>query len=320
MVERKLKKPYLGLSIHQDQMSLVLMEGKSVQKFGCKNLIQLFDVGSFESEDEFLNTQIEVLAELYKMIGSGEEVGVSLYSGMVHLKKIPVALGLGAEVIKEQLYWEAEQNLISPLNDYVIEYQRLPFQTSSGNPVFIMVLIRKKIISLIKKLIEEVGLKLVDVDVDIFSNIRSLVTNYNLKGDKLSVLIDVQREYMSFVFIKEQEFFLSHLIPLKNSGKFNDRDISEISKSIKKELRRLIFGHRIGSDIDDLNAVYLTGIEDIHEISERLRKNITVEIDILDPFRNLEIPASISGMEEVEKFPERFTSSIGVALKKSSVM
>lgn len=169
------KKPYIGLSINPDKICLVLMKNKSVQNLVSKNLIQSFDMETMISQDNFLDTQSDILTDLYQHLGAGKEVGISLYSGCVLIKRIPIALGLDKDFIKEQLYWEAQQSVISSLEDYIVDYQRLPFQTLSGNPIYVVVLIRKKVLSMLIKLVENTGMVLKDVDVDVFSNIRSLV-------------------------------------------------------------------------------------------------------------------------------------------------
>lgn len=307
--------PYIGLSINPDKICLVLMKNKSVQNLISKNLIQSFDMETMISQDNFLDTQSDILSELQQNIGTGNEVGISLYSGCVLIKRIPVALGLDKDFVKDQLYWEAQQFTISSLKDYIIDYQRLPFQTLSGNPLYIVVLIRKKILSMIRKLVENTGMVLKDVDVDVFSNIRSLIENYQL-NEEINILIDVQREYICFIFIKDEEFFLSNTISLKKNDGSVIVDISEINDFLIKELKRLIFGHKIINKIEDFDTIFLTGSESVYDLKDKLADQLQVPIEILNPFAKIKVVQSVSSKDVFQKHPEKFVSSIGVALKK----
>jgi len=291
------------------------MKHKSVQNLVSKHLLQSFDMETMISQNNFLDTQSVILTDLYEELGAGKEVGVSLYSGCVLIKRIPIALGLDKDFIKQQLYWEAQQFVISPLDDYIVDYQRLPFQTFSGNPLYVVVMLRKKILSTIRKLIHKTGLILKDIDVDVFSNIRSLVENYQLSG-RMNVLIDLQREYICIIFIKDEEFYLSYNISLKNKDNSTIVSVAEISDLLIKELRRLVFGHKIVNKIEDFDKMYLTGRDLIYDLQNKLSENTQVPIEILNPFSKIAISQSMSNNEIFKENPEKFTSSIGVALKK----
>jgi len=306
---------YIGLSINPDQMCLVLMRDNSVQNLVSKDLVQPFDMETMISHNKFLDTQIEVLQDLYKSLGSGQEVGVSLYSGCVLIKRIPIALGLDNHFIKGQLFWEAQQIIVSSLDDYIIDYQRLPFHTFSGNPLYVVVLIRKKILTIIKQLVEKTGMILKDIDVDVFSNIRSLSINYQVK-EGINIFVDLQREYICIIFIKDEEFFLSNIISLQKQDKTAIVNVAEISDLLLKELKRLIFGHKIVNKLDDINTIYLAGIESVHDLQEKLSQSINVPTEIVNPFSQITISQSVSNKDAYEENPEKFTSSVGVALKK----
>ncbi len=306
---------YIGLSINPDQMCLVLMQNNSIQNLASKDLVQSFDMETILSQNKFLDTQKEILQDLYKSLGSGQEVGISLYSGCVLIKRIPIALGLDNHIIKDQLFWEAQQFIVSSLGDYIIDYQRLPFQTFSGNPLYVVVLIRKKILAIIKQLVEKTGMILKDIDVDVFSNIRSLVVNYQIK-EGINVLVDLQREYICIIFIKNEEFFLSNIISLQKKDKTTIVNVAEISDLLLKELKRLIFGHKIVNKLEDINTIYLSGVELVHDLQGKLSQSIEVPTEIINPFSKITISKSVLNKDEYGKNPEKFTSSVGVALKK----
>ena len=309
-------KTMLGLSIHSDQICLIEMSDGLIQSIAYRELDKPFDLEAFRSEGELLNNQSEVLKDLYERTsGKGKEVGVVLHTGMVFIKKIPVSLGLEEEMIREHMQWEAGQFLIAPLDDYIVEYQRLPFQTSSGNPVYLLILVRKSVVEWLHSLLGKIGLFLKKVDVDAFSNIRALLANYDLDMEKISVLVDVQRESLAFVFIHQQEYFLSHRISLQEGGAASGfLDSSDVVSLLLKELRRLIFGHSLGRGIEDLDRIFLVGTDLVQRISQELLSSISIPLEVVNPFRRVNVSQSVSQSEEFIGFPERFLTSIGVTL------
>ena len=313
-------KPFLGLSFLPEHVCLVEIQDGVIQALATRELVQPFSMKTFHTEGQFLDNQTEILQELYAEMGAqGKEVGVVLDSGMVLVKKIPVALGLEDEVTREHILWEAEQLLISSLNEYVVEYQRLPFQTPLGNPIYVLILVRKGVMEGIESLISKCGLDLKDVDVDIFSNIRTLLTNYDIDSDQTSVIVDVQRCYLSFIFVRQREFFLSHRVSLNEDGSVSQfKESSDIVNVLLKELRRLVFGHRLGRGIEDLNSIYLLGGENTQKVSKELSSAVSVPLEVINPFRRVEFSQSVSQSKEYTNYPERFVASVGVTIKRLS--
>lgn len=311
-------KSFLGLSLYPDQICLVETEDRCVQGVSCRELVRSFDIETFRREGMFFDNQAEVLKDLFERSGGrGREVGVVLHSGMVFIKKIPLALGLEEESVREQIVWEAEQFLVAPVDDYIMECQRLPFHTLEGNPVYLMVLIRKSVVEGVRSLVEEIGWTLREIDVDVFSNIRALLANYDFNLDETSVLVNIQRGYIAFVFIRRLEYFLSHGILLEDEGSASGvSDGSGIVPLLVKELRRLVFGHRLGRGIEDLDRIFLVGGEGVRRIFQELSSSVSVPLEIVNPFRRINVSRSISQSREVVQFPERFVASVGVTLKR----
>jgi len=309
-------KSFLGLALQLDHFSLVKMERGVIEGVASRELIQPFDLETFREEEGFSESQIEIVQDLYKRVGDRtKDVGVVLNSGMVLMRKIPLALGMEEKMVRDHIMWEAEQFLVTPLNDFVMEYQRLPFQNPAGNPIYLLILVRKEVISKIKSFLKSIGLILKEVDVDIFSYIRALVANYDLNFEKISVLVDIQREYLDFIFIRQQEYFLSHRVS-SQEVESNLWGASEIAKLLLKELRRLIFGHRLGQGIEDLDRIFLLGDVIVQKVAQELSSTLSVPCDIVNPFRRINVSQTIVQSEEINKFPAKYVASVGGTLRR----
>ena len=250
------------------------------------------------------------------MQGNGKHAGIVLHSDMVLIKNITVALGVDEKTLREQMFWEADQFLISSLSDYILEYVKLPLQTQSGNCIYILILVRKGIIKLIRSLLKKVGLSIHNIDVDLFSNIRTLLINYELSKKENSVFIDVQKEYLKLVFIRQNEYYWAHRISLRSQNANAEfLSPSEIVPSLLKEFRRVIFGHRLGRKIEDLDRIFLAGSGSVRKIAEDLTNTISVPVEVLNPFRRLKVSETVERSKEYIRFPELFGASVGIALK-----
>ena len=293
------------------------MEEGQIQAIGARELIQPINVETFYKEGQFFENQDEAIRELYQKTGAkSKELGVVLEEGMVLIKKVPLALGLEEDMLKESLRWEASQCIVSPLDEYILEYQRLPFQTSLGNPLYLIILLRKSLLEGICALVEKSGLSLREVDVDVFSSVRTLLANYDIGSDETAVIVDVQRQYITFIFIRQKEYFLSHRVNLQETGSNSKLDDSSIVNALVKELKRLIFGHRVGRGIEDLNRIFLIGGENLQKVAHELSAAVSVSLETVNPFQRVSVTLSVSQSKEFNNFPERFVAAVGITLKK----
>ena len=298
----------LGLSLNPDQVAMVAISEGQVRAIASRELVQPFDLTTLHSGGGVLDNQIAAIEDLRGRVGEDfNEVAVSLNHGMVFLKKIPVPLGLDAEAIRDQLQWEARQFLVSDVDDYIIESERLPFQSLTGNPVYMMVLVRKKVIDQVRTLIRGTGLSLNTVDVDVFCAIRALKFNNNLEPGKKDFLI---------VLIRNGEYYLSHRVLFEDEGA--PREPGMVAQLLAKELKRLVFGHRIGQEIEDIHKVYLSGSDSIQAVFQALSPAVQMPVELVNPFSQFTVSQAVSQSKDYLRFPERFISSIGVALRSTT--
>lgn len=311
----KNQKPFLSLALHPEYIALLSIRDSLVQELGWRPFNPPLNPDTIQNEPLFLEKIGNTFASLSDSIAQkGTDLAVAVNGSMVIQKKIPVALGLDEEMIQSQMAWEAEQYLMSPLDNYVVTHMRLPFSTPSGNPFFLQVLIRKQIVQMLRGFAKNNGLILKDIDVDLFTNVRSVLANYDFDSKGTVVLVDVQLEHLVFIFIQQQEYFLSHRVALQTDSKLKTADPSEINKILIKELRRLVFGRGLGKGIEDLEGLLLTGQDVIHDMLNELKGMLSTEI--LNPFRRISLGPMIAQSEAFIQSPEKFAASVGLALKR----
>jgi Tfp pilus assembly PilM family ATPase len=302
-------KPNLFVAVHPDYMSAIEVREERVHSLGWARLQPDCDLEAFREGEAVVGRLRDAFAEIRASMGTGEAAAsLALNGSMVLIKKIPVALGLGEEVIQSQMRWEAEQVLLSPVEEYVLSHQRLPFSTPSGNPQYLQVLLRKRVVQLLRSFAKTAGISIREIDVDCFADIRTVVANVDLDPKGTAVLADVRPGRLGFVLIHHQEFFLNTRIPVPREA-----SPGETAKILLKELRRLVFGHR-GKGIDDLERVLLKGDGPLQVMVQELKGQVPTEI--LNPFDRIVVSPEAKKSDFITRDAGRFIAPIGLALKR----
>ncbi|MBN2417570.1 pilus assembly protein PilM [bacterium] len=300
-----------------DRFSLVRLEGNSIVSFASRELIQPFTLDWFADNGAAQNGYSDIIKDLHDRAGGGRgEAALSVSSDLAIIKRIPIPLGLTEELITSQIAWETEQCLVSGRNEFVIDYQKLPFITPEGNPQYLLVLIRRTVIRQLRSLFRHCGIAVKDIDLDAFSLVRLILYLYTINENDLNVIVDIRRGFVNLIFVFKNEYYLSQKIPLRHSDThalIGDDD--EIAQLILKELKRIIFGHRLGSDITAVKTLYFSGSEDLHYIVDEIAGGTAVSCEIIDPTARFtstgELPADHS--------PSIYSAAVGMALKYKSV-
>ena len=252
---------------------------------------------------------------MYKAEGFSEkEVAFSLDSRMVLIKKIPVDAVLEEIQLEDQINWEVEQFAISPIKEYIIDYETLPF--SEGNVVknMLVVVVRKKIVRFLRQLFKHTDLHLKVIDVDIFSAQRALQVNYECNNGAKIGLIDIENGNILFSILQGQGFFLTQDIHAPHiTGESENHDEST-TRLIAKELRRLILDHQLGAGVEDLSEIFLYGESVEDGVLEGLQNSYDVRIDRANPFKKVKMTPDVK--EDIsEARAERFVICVGAALR-----
>lgn len=301
-----------------DRFSLVRLEGKTIVSFASRELIQPFTLDWFADNGAAQNGYSDIIKDLYKRAGGDcTEAALTLPSDLAIIKRVPIPLGLTEELISSQIVWETEQSLVSGRNEFVVDYQKLPFITPEGNPQYLLVLIRRTVIRQLRSLFKHLGITVTDIDIDVFSMVRLLLYLYTINENDLHVMVDLRRGFVTMIFVFKNEYYLSQQIPLRqrDTQALIDDD-EEIAQLILKELKRIIFGHRLGSDITAIKKLFFSGSEDLHYIVDEISGSTAVACEIVDPMSRFksagELPADHS--------PSIYSAAIGMALKNKSAV
>ena len=307
----------LGISLIDDQLRIVESVRLSQNEFEVTQLAQgrirqRFDFSVF-TDKNMPRRFADDITRLYKTQNFKEKkVAFSLDSRMVLVKKIAIDRSLEEELIKGQVKWEVQQFSISPVNEYVIDYEPIHANTNGPFNNMLVVVVRKKIVKFLKEVFKHTDLQLKVVDVDIFSAQRALQLNYDYNNSDKVCLINIEENKIHFSLLHGRSFFLTQEVSTLDNQDI-DLNTQSITRLISKELRRIILDHQLGKKIEDLNDIFLYGDAVEDELLEGLQNSYDVHIDRANPFRKIKLNAQIEDV--IQSRSERYMVSVGAALR-----
>jgi Tfp pilus assembly PilM family ATPase len=308
----------LGISLVDDQLRMV--EGrKKLNEFQISQITQgrvrqpfTFEVFADKNMARRFAEDVTRLYETQKF--QVKQAAFSLDSRMVLIKRFPVDKGLTEGNLQEHIFWEVNQFAISPIDEYIIDFEQLKSNSDGNLSYMLVVVVRKKIVAFLREIFKHTNLQLKVVDVDIFSAQRALQINYDYGHKDRIGLIDVEEKKLHFSILEGENYYLSQDVafPL-NSGPL---EIQEESKTrlISKELRRIILDHQLGKRVEDLDEIFLYGEAVEDNVLEGLQNTHDIRIDRANPFRKVKLVAQAKEAA-AETRVERFMISVGAALR-----
>ncbi|RMF61876.1 MAG: hypothetical protein D6743_12930 [Calditrichaeota bacterium] len=311
------EKGILGISLIDDQLRIVegrrqenefiitgVTQGRTRQPFK-------FDVFSDKSMPRRFAEDITRLLGTQEF--SASDVAFSLDSRMVLVKRLPVDKELQEEALDEQVSWEVGQFAISPLDNYIVDFERLNSSAEAKVEDLLVVVVRKNVVRFLRQVFKQTDLKLKVVDVDIFSAQRALQLNYDYDAAEKIGLIDLEERKINFSILKGRNFFLAQDLQINPNNHGRDSDEATM-RLITKELRRIILDQHLGKGVEDLNEIFLYGEAVEDNVLEGLQNSYDVRIERANPFKKVKLQGGakegVSGAR-----PERFMISVGAALR-----
>ncbi|HEX9654290.1 MAG TPA: pilus assembly protein PilM [bacterium] len=309
----------LGISLIDDQLRIV--EGlKRSEEFHIAQIAQgrvrqPFNFGVFADP----NVARRFGEDISRLVETREfqvkDAAFSLDSGMVLIKKIPVDSALAQKELEDHIFWEVRQFSISPLKEYIVDFEGLNRAAVESGPGFMLVVVvRKKIVEFVKQVFKHTSLSLKVIDVDIFSAQRALQLNYEYNHSNKIGLIDLEEKKVNFCILEGRNYFLSQEVSFPATNSHTDTWDDSATRLISKELRRIVLDNQLGKGVEDLNEIYLYGEAVEDKVLEGLQNSYDVRIDRANPFKKVKLMANAKEELNQER-AERFMISVGAALR-----
>jgi len=313
------KKIGLNLGPHEPRMVEIAHLSDRLE---VTNLVDI-DIGSPFNFDTIVekNTLKNIGHYLKKAILSekitANDLLISLDHSMAVIKRLPIDNNLNDNELLEHILWELQQHLISPVEEYNFDFQKLPKTSFYNYPSLLIVAVKKKIIKAVRYISKISNLNLKLIDINIFAFINALETNYNLKSTEKIAAIEIAGNQLIFIILEGSNFLGFHPIHL-NENSYPDNKIppEKIYKEIRKNMRLFISDYKIGENKTAFDRVFLFKNNKDLNLNEILEIESESKFEILNPLKKLSISPKLKEKIDPRSDYSEFTESVGLAIRE----
>ncbi len=246
-----------------------------------------------------------------------QDLLISLDCSMAVIKRLPIDNNLNDNEIQQHVLWELQQHLISPVEEYYFDFQKLPKTSYYNYPSLLIVAVKKKIIKAVRYISKISHLNLKLIDINIFAFINALETNYKLKSTEKIAAIEIAENQLTFIILEGNNFLGFHHIQL-NENLYPDKKIppEKISGEIRKNMPLLISYHETQENKTEFDRVFLFKNNKNLNLNEILEIESESKFEILNPLKKLSISPELK--EKIDPLADysEFTESVGLAIRE----
>ena len=278
-----------------------------------------------------------------------KEVSTSVSGHSVIIKKINLPQ-MTAEELEESIQWEAEQYIPFDINDVNIDVQILNTEsTQAGQMDVLLVAAKKDMVNDYTEVIASAGLTPVVVDIDAFAvqnqfeinyevprsetvvlvNIGASVTNINVLANGISTFtrdISIGGTQFTDAIQKALNVSYDEAEALKVGGAGPDSDsvvpqevervLQTESESIANEIQRSLDFYAATSADAHIARIFVSGgSAKIPALVRTIEGRTGVPVEVLNPFRNIEIAGGRFDPEYLQSVAPMAAVSVGLALR-----
>ena len=318
--------------------------GYSLQHFG------MLDIAYGAIEEGVITDADEIAASIRKLFKENsfktQNVAVSIGGHSVVVKKISVQT-MTEEQLQETINSEAEQYIPFDITDVNLDYQILGETENNPNRMnVLLVAVKKEVVNSYVNLIQMAGLNPCVIDIDAFALQNIFELNYAPEDENVA-LIDIGASKTSLNILKGNSSVFIRDVTL-GCGLINRKIVSLIDCSYE-EAEQLKYGDQpdrispddvkeIISSVTDgwcyeirqaLDFFYSTNPDDqikriilsgggayIKEFRELLTVETSSEVEIINPFKNIQIDEKKFDISYLKRIAPQAAISMGLAIRK----
>ena len=315
----------VGLDIgsrHIKAVQLKAMNGSyQLERFGIAPLLpELIVGGSILDSPRVVETIKGVIREA-KINAKDVAVAVAGHASVI-IKRVSLP-EMSEEELSESIKFEAEQYIPFDIEDVNLDFQILGLREETGQMEVLIVAAKKNRINEYTSVVKEAGLNPAIVDVGAFATENMYEINYAIEGGKNIALVNVGASSIDINILKGDISVFTRDSSL--GGNLHTEALQKEFSISYDDAERLKRGGTIGGiSEDDVSSVLIaasediiieisrsfnyfketTSPEDIHEIvfcggcallkgfPNLLSERLGIRVKIVDPFKNIQIPAS----------------------------
>ncbi|MEZ4600215.1 MAG: type IV pilus assembly protein PilM [Syntrophotaleaceae bacterium] len=289
--------------------------------------------------------RIRNLVENQKIKTKNVATSVSGHSVIIRKITMPV---MTEEEVQNSIEWEAEQFIPFEISEVNLDFQIIgPDPNDSAQMTVLLVAAKKDFVNEGLSIFNECGLNPVVLDIDCFALQNAFEANYGIEEEKIIALVDIGASEMnvnvlkggSSVFTRDIQvggnMFSEEIqkrlglnseeaeqVKLGADVEGVDRTavtevMSESAESLAQEIQRSLDYFSATSSDDKVDRIYISGgVSRTPGMVDVLEQRIGVPVELLDPFREIEIDEEILDRDYVQAVAPLFAVGVGLAMRR----
>jgi len=272
-------------------------------------------------------------------------IATSISGHSVIVKKVALPMLSSAE-LEESIQWEAEQYIPFDLAEVNVDYQVLKEIPDEQKLEVILVAAKKEKIADYCSVVSMTGKTPSVVDIDAFALLNAYEVNYEPEEDSIVALLNIGASSMTMNIVRGTEFLFTRDIATggEQYTEFLQRDLGidrdeaeeykqmidvpfemedqvravlrSVSENMALEIEKTLEYFKTTTYSKDIESLYLCGGASKTEgLQEYLSETLQFPVEILDPFRKVEVNGAGDLLDDAEHSGADFAVAVGLAMR-----
>jgi type IV pilus assembly protein PilM len=343
------KKDVVGIDIGSSSVKLVQLRhgkgGYQLVSLGVAPLPREAIVDNAIMDSASVVEVVRNLVESHKI--KTKNVATSVSGHSVIIRKIQLSI-MTVEEVEANIQWEAEQYIPFEISEVNLDFQILgPDSRDSSQMNVILVAAKKEFVNDYVSVFRECGLTPVVMDIDCFAIENSFEANYGVEEEEIVALINMGAAAMNVNVLKGGKSVFTRDIQVggnmineeiqkrlgisdeeaeqvKLGGEMEDVDpatvaavVSDATETLAQEVQRSFDFFSATSADEKVQKLYISGgVSRTPSIREFLESQLTIPVEVLDPFRLVRADEKDFDPEYIQAVGPLFSVAVGLAMRR----
>ena len=343
------KKDIVGIDVGSSSVKLVQLKevkgGYQLLNLGMAQLPPEAIVDNTVMDSVAVVDGIRNLVENQKVKTKNVATSVSGHSVIIRKISMPV---MTEEEVEASIEWEAEQFIPFEISEVNLDFQIMgPDPKDPAQMSVMLVAAKKDFVNEGLTVFHESGLNPVVLDIDSFAVENAFQANYDVEEGEIVALINIGAGTMNVNVLKEGVSAFTRDIQVggnmfneeiqkrlginseeaeqaKLGGEVGEIDaavlaevMSEAADTLAQEIQRSLDYFSATSTDDKVTRLYISGgVSKTPGIDEVFEQRLGVPVEILDPFRQIEVDEDLFDPAYVQAVGPLFAVGVGLAMRR----
>lgn len=340
-------KEIVGIDIGSSSVKLVqLKENKGAYLIQNVGIMPLPSEAIVDNSLMDTTSIVDATKALINSLGvKAKEAACSISGNSVIIRKISLP-AMTSEELEDQILWEAEQYIPFDINDVHVDFEILSSDLiDTGKMTVLLVASKKDIINEYVAVFNEVGIKLVVVDVDSFAIQNAFELNYESEFENVVALINIGASIMNMNIVKggvslftrdvqiggnlyteeiQRQFAISgeEAEKIKITGQYPDQSklldiMARVNDTLSLEIMRSLDFYNSSADDLKVSKVFLSGgCAKIPRLPASVSQRLGLPVEIIDPFLKMKYSEKEFDPEYLQEIGPLVVVAMGLAMRR----